>query len=391
MKKLIMLLLGMLMLASSHGQDTITEADTCYMFWPHSNTLWNSDTNYRVHYAYNCFFENVATPGTLIYGISLRGDFFLDSCVSVRLAVKDKDASRYRYCDTGWVDSSVVYRYLKFRVINNNNVEIDYGEKCNEIYFHRPWPVPDTFYVVVSYGTNFNGDGSLYIYYARNETIRPQGWYQISGDGEPPYYYPLPGMAYDATPWGLEFPILEPNRKRCRKPSGLHLVERGNGWATLGWNGGSGDRYRVTVEGPDDTVVVTTADTTIRLDSLLPDANYLVGVQSMCRYQHYDYDSTLLNPGVAQMYFYNPGVGVDGIDGIPRVAVYPNPAKDRIVLESEDGTQVRGTLMDLAGREIITVDFRSSIALDVSPLASGPYLLRLTTPSATIVRKLLIQ
>ena len=391
-----MLLLGMLMLASSHGQDTITEADTCYIFWPHTNTLWLDTLDPGHAYFDNVFWENIVDSDTLIYGISLRGNWPLDSTISISLA--KKKGSYYSYCDTVWLDSSVVYRYFKFRARCRTS-EYDYGEKCYEVYFHRPWPMMDTFYVVVRFGGFDSFDRITYRnlpLYQSYDSVWPQRIGIAFGDGVPDSYNPTQNSSFDAThlwgcSWGEEFPIVEPNRKRCRKPSGLHLVDWGNGWATLGWNGGSGDRYRVTVEGPDDTVVVTTADTTIRLDRLLPDANYQVGVQSMCRYQHYDYDSTLLNPGVAQMYFYNPGVGVDGIDGIPRVAVYPNPAKDRIVLESEDGTQVRGTLMDLAGREIITVDFRSSIALDVSPLASGPYLLRLTTPSATIVRKLLIQ
>ena len=159
----------------------------------------------------------------------------------------------------------------------------------------------------------------------------------------------------------------------------------------LQWNSGSGDSYRVTVEGPDDTVVYETADTTLYLDSLVPDASYWVKLQSLCRYQHHAYDSTLLNPGVTQMGFRNFSVGVSGVDADMRVEVYPNPAKDCLVLEAEGDSPVRAVLTDLGGREVMAVDFRATATLDVSRLAAGPYLLRLTTPAATAVRKVVVQ
>ena len=169
------------------------------------------------------------------------------------------------------------------------------------------------------------------------------------------------------------------------------MRERGNGWAVLQWNSGSGDSYRVTVEGPDDTVVYETADTTLRLDSLAPEAFYWVKLQSLCRYQHYSYDSTLLNPGVAQFGFRNLITGVSGADADLRVEVYPNPASGSLVLEAGDDSPVRAVLTDLGGREVMAVDFRATATLDVSRLAAGPYLLRLTTPAATTVRKVVVQ
>ena len=159
----------------------------------------------------------------------------------------------------------------------------------------------------------------------------------------------------------------------------------------LQWNSGSGDSYRVTVEGPDDTVVYETADTTLYLDSLVPDASYWVKLQSLCRYQHHAYDSTLLNPGVLQFGFRNLITGVSGVDADMRVEVYPNPAKDCLVLEAEGDSPVRAVLTDLGGREIMAVDFRAPATLDVSRFAAGPYLLRLTTPTATAVRKVVVQ
>jgi len=361
------------------------------MFYPHSNPLWVPNINHMLRY-YDYYWENIASPGTLIYGISLRGDFQLDSSVSVQLVWKDK-VNEYHHYDTAWVDSSVVYRYLKFRAIDNNNVEFDHVDKCNEVYFHRPWQVPDTFYVFVSYGnygpTNNN---RLLKIQTKNESIWPQRFCWMGSDGEL-HCNVEPGMDYITldSEWGVEFPILEPDRTRCRRPSGLRMRERGDGWAVLQWNSGSGDSYRVTVEGPDDTVVYETADTTLRLDSLAPEAFYWVKLQSLCRYQHYSYDSTLLNPGVLQFGFRNLITGLSGADADLRVEVYPNPASGCLVLEAGDDSPVRAVLTDLGGREVMAVDFRATATLDVSRLAAGPYLLRLTTPAATTVRKVVVQ
>lgn len=335
----------------------------------------------------------------MIYGASIRGYCPLDSAISISLATK-KDL-HYTFYDTVWIDSSSLVRYFKCRgkedIFFHLASECELVEQCSEAYFHRPWLMTDTFYVVA----RFRGYRSLYdndlhkvttirLY---NDTVS-QRYGVVEGDGVPGIWgneIPSGNAQGWENHWGDEFPILEPNRTRCRRPSGLRMRERGDGWAVLQWNSGSGDSYRVTVEGPDDTVVYETADTTLRLDSLVPEAFYWVKLQSLCRYQHYSYDSTLLNPGVAQFGFRNLITGLSGADADLRVEVYPNPASGSLVLEAGDDSPVRAVLTDLGGREVMAVDFRATATLDVSRLAAGPYLLRLTTPAATTVRKVVVQ
>ena len=393
MKKVVLCLFSLLTIAPMRGQDTITDGDRCYMFWPHSNILHLYGNEYS--FVGNVFFEHIVDTGTLIYGVSLKGYSPLNSTISFSLA-KKKDDSHYIFFDTVWIDSSVVSRYFRCRVINHTMTpqeECEFVEKCTEVYFHRPWLMTDTFYVV----GRFNYDDTVrhrsQKLYHFHDSVGPQRIGYSSGDGVPARYYPYPYPFQNNNDflWGWDFPILEPDRTRCRRPSGLRMRERGNGWAVLQWNSGSGDSYRVTVEGPDDTVVYETADTTLRLDSLVPDASYWVKLQSLCRYQHYSYDSTLLNPGVAQFGFRNLITGVSGADADLRVEVYPNPASGCLVLEAGDDSPVRAVLTDLGGREVMAVDFRATATLDVSRLAAGPYLLRLTTPAATTVRKVVVQ
>ena len=396
MKRGLIPMLIILTMVSSHAQDTITEDNNCYIFYPHSYDLFLADSNSFISWAGNYWWENIASPGTMLYGVSLRGSLPLDSSVYAVLAIKE--GNQYIFLDTAWYDSSVVYRYLKFRAVSNIHfgAEFDYVENCNEIYFHRPWQMWDTFYVVVCHSPLVS---ALQVWvgvgYVSGEPEYIQRWcYTREGDSieRPQCFYPRTGTTSSSgAPWGFEFPILEPNRTRCRRPSGLRMRERGNGWAVLQWNSGSGDSYRVTVEGPDDTVVYETADTTLRLDSLAPEAFYWVKLQSLCRYQHHSYDSTLLNPGVLQFGFRNLITGVSGADADLRVEVYPNPASGCLVLEAGDDSPVRAVLTDLGGREVMAVDFRATATLDVSRLAAGPYLLRLTTPTATTVRKVVVQ
>ncbi len=391
---MVLCLFILLTIAPSYGQDTVTEANSCYMYFPHTVTLRISDR--QDYLGSNVFWETVADTGTMIYGVSIRGYCPLDSAISISLATKKN--FHYTFYDTVWIDSSSLARYFKCRAINHfgDENEVDFVEQCSEAYFHRPWLMTDTFYVVARF-RNRRSMNDHDLYYNTELAADYESVYQSLGVSEgnevPNEYtgdYNLNVSPWDY-PWGDEFPILEPDRTRCRRPSGLRMRERGNGWAVLQWNSGSGDSYRVTVEGPDDTVVYETADTTLRLDSLAPEAFYWVKLQSLCRYQHYSYDSTLLNPGVLQFGFRNLITGVSGADADLRVEVFPNPARDCLVLEAGDDSPVRAVLTDLGGREVMAVDFRATATLDVSRLAAGPYLLRLTTPAATTVRKVVVQ
>ena len=171
MKKTLILLFSILSLASATAQDTITENDTCYMFWPHSTPFLVQYPQRYFNVTY--FWENLATPGTLIYGVSLRGDYPLDSTISVSLAVRERDTIYY-FFDTVYLDPSAEFRYLKYnaRSWNSPQEETEYVNKCNEIYFHRPWQVPDTFYVVIRYGEDTLTNSCILT--TEDNTIKPQ-------------------------------------------------------------------------------------------------------------------------------------------------------------------------------------------------------------------------
>ena len=94
MKSSLFLFFAILTIVRSHGQDTVTDGDRCYMFWPHTNTLW--DPMAIDILSDNYFFEHIVDTGTLIYGVSLKGYSPLNSTISFSLA-KKKDDSHYIY------------------------------------------------------------------------------------------------------------------------------------------------------------------------------------------------------------------------------------------------------------------------------------------------------
>ena len=397
----------MMMVVPLHGQDTISESDTCYMVWPHSKPILLYDTIQRG--CENCnpviFWENKATPGTLVYGISLRGYFPQDSTINISLAWKDKEDSRYHYYDTVYLDNSAVFRHFRLRARSRDydyfpNFEFDFGENCNELYFHRPWPVPDTFYVVIRYTEQLLSPyGRIYML-TKEEPVWPQrNCVTFNDEGEPVVFQPHPyDTSLDASvvvgpaSWGHEFPILEPNRTRCRKPTGLQFSERGDTWAILSWNGGAGDLYRVTVEGPDSTYIRETADTSLLLENLTPNVTYWVNLQSLCNYQYYDFSSTYVNPGVARMGFQTFANGMSTPDADLQIALSPNPASQKVeVTSSQPMTRIE--VVDAMGRvvESFAQANEDKATLDISLLPAGAYLLRIHTSVGLSCQKLLVR
>ena len=407
MKKTLILLFSILSLASATAQDTITENDTCYMFWPHSLPVHEDSPGHNNGFFHSTiFWEHMPAPGTSIYGIALRGELVLDSTISVSLAVKETD-SIYLYYDTVYLDSSVTYRYLRYAVQVSSSVQdvADSTEKCNEVYFHRPWQMSDTFYVVVRYGDNASSrNRRLGLYTAWGEPECPQSYGLVrNGESVPTVFYPYPiterarlcpwpgpGLQ-PPSPWGEEFPILEPNRTRCGKPRGLHLTGRGDTWVALSWFSGSGDAYRVSLEGPDTTIVVETADTVIQVNNLVPETFYTAEVRSLCRYQYHGYDSTFVNPGRTSIGFRTNTNGIDTPDDYPQIELYPNPATGQVTITADCESIVRATLLSIDGRELTTFTFQRSTTLDVSPFPPGPYHLRILTPLGPTTKKLLLQ
>ncbi|UYZ64610.1 alpha/beta hydrolase-fold protein [Hymenobacter weizhouensis] len=83
----------------------------------------------------------------------------------------------------------------------------------------------------------------------------------------------------------------------------------------------------------------------------------------------------------AYQWLYAPGTVAGARKGAARLAfsAYPNPAKDKLLVQLPAASrEARLELTDAAGRVVLRQKIRSGAAVDVSQLAKGTYLLRLT-------------
>lgn len=83
------------------------------------------------------------------------------------------------------------------------------------------------------------------------------------------------------------------------------------------------------------------------------------------------------------------GLGKTG-SGNEYVSVFPNPAKEMVVMTSQEGLFTRYSLLDITGRELIHGSFRGSHTLDVSQLSRGIYILKFDSGSKTQIRKIVV-
>ena len=239
MRKIVCLLLGVLVFLPSYAQDTITEGDTCYSFWPHSQPLRERGTLYSDYTATPIIFEEIFTESKWVYGISVRRHYPLDSSYVVFLAKMGKD-SIVSFLDTVYLDSLAVRTYLRLKIHPridtytwDYNTVVDHVYQCHEIYFRRPWLMQDTFYVffkrLFDLYTTPDPPQMLCTCLDRSpgETIPPQRMciYSDSCNQLDPYS-PVSFLFVDnSARWGYEIPILEPNGGQCHKPTGLRLAE----------------------------------------------------------------------------------------------------------------------------------------------------------------------
>ena len=117
-------------------------------------------------------------------------------------------------------------------------------------------------------------------------------------------------------------------------------------------------------------------------NGLVPNTTYTVGVRQVCDVNNHS-DWVTRTVTTSQ-------VGIGDVEfGDSNFELYPNPASGSVSVAGFEG-QV--TIVDLNGREVMTAqvgDTRTSI--DISSLPAGAYFVRLTSDSATAVRKLIVR
>jgi hypothetical protein len=85
----------------------------------------------------------------------------------------------------------------------------------------------------------------------------------------------------------------------------------------------------------------------------------------------------------------------DGIDqtlNLDDISIYPNPAKDILTISSKNKSIKTIALFDILGNQVTVLNPNSlSATIDVSDFASGIYIARISTPTATGSLKVVIE
>lgn len=81
-------------------------------------------------------------------------------------------------------------------------------------------------------------------------------------------------------------------------------------------------------------------------------------------------------------------VGIEESEEQQTISVYPNPCTDKVWIDGEDIQSA--TLLDICGRVLLSA-IDTQQPLDVSSFPQGVFLLRITTPTGSTTKKLLVQ
>ncbi|WP_206074001.1 HYR domain-containing protein [Marixanthomonas spongiae] len=86
-------------------------------------------------------------------------------------------------------------------------------------------------------------------------------------------------------------------------------------------------------------------------------------------------------------------LGVNGMEHLDSVHLYPNPASNHVILENPSGINLQeAVIYDLTGRVIRTIDLNGMGAqktIDVTNLASAAYLIRISSENGSVTKQLI--
>lgn len=181
--------------------------------------------------------------------------------------------------------------------------------------------------------------------------------------------------------------------EHCQPVDNVRIVENTDSTATLAWDAVNSVQWEVKygMVGMDEEyyTMLTTSAPTVTLAGLNTSVQYRVYVRGWC-----PCDSSWgdwVGPKVFRLQA-GQHEGIDEAGDLGRYTyLLPNPAHGRVsVISSLRLSRVE--VYDLKGRRVLEQDVDGiSAVLDVSPLASGTYIVALHTPSGIATKKLVVQ
>ena len=203
--------------------------------------------------------------------------------------------------------------------------------------------------------------------------------------------------------WGIVFPILKLPCPALRK---VNVGTNFSGRVEFHWNpGGDTMLYQLAFHSADDGRLMfetdTLTDTTFTLvDSIAPaemvNGRYEVRVRKACDYTGAPIANPLVWSDWSEPRTFNYMHRVEGIEDIesfgPQFTLSPNPAKGTVTVEGAAEVE-RVEIVDMEGRVVIGERplAGSPSTVDISHLTPGVYLVRLSRPTGSATRKLVVE
>ncbi len=405
MKRMVLILITLMpFLFECKAQDTVQYMHPRYLFntRQYFSSLgvyellgfdWNDFCCSRGNMLSDNMMRYTITDSIWVFGISVTMDTVPKDIEKynfhLMLAYMADDSSMVFIDSASWKPSD--HRaFFTYSLVGGDGVYYEKTVPAFEIYFETPHLLTDTFYIglrriiddVNPYGDNI----PFYYSYDSSSTIGLINAAQYPTT----YYQSTSSITYTLRDiWGGLFPIIQPNR-HCDvpdRPWGIVYTTTNTVQFELPYS--QGDSMTLSIarvgQSPDSGDFYNVTDSAMSV--VLPDSgHYEARLRRYCaRYGDYFASSW----SAAFPILITTPLGIAGpADGIA-LTINPNPATGKVEVDCNvaDGTL---TLLDMQGRTLSEMP-SSQRVIDVSGLAAGTYMLRLTAPDiAPAVRKLIV-
>ena len=397
MKKILTTIFLLVAYVTANAQlDTVRYGDQCYLFKPYDtlDAYFSGDDYgtvglYLIPYAVHSATDIYGIAATVEVDVDDTGGYQLYPDSSIAVGLFQIIDGQLILADSAFYTHEMQRCLFEYKAGSSqyNTDVITKPKDCFEFLFEQPHTVYDTFYISYVYTYNPASLESVHwTLYSRDHTYSLKTRGGINNE----YVDKRTLRHYNMLAWGGQFPMLQPDRLTCRKVTGLHVVESGADWATLGWNGGDCDHYKIILYSHLDTTYET-VDTTLTLSGLQPGITYSAWARRVCHHSCRYHDTVLVGPSSARLDFQ---VGNNGIIVVDKydMTLSPNPTSDEVTVSAEgiEG-EVTVSVVDMAGVEVYRREgTRLPLTLGTAAWPTGTYLVRLTTPQGVATKKLTV-
>ena len=359
MKKLFFIISIVIIPFIAKGQDTLIypSSDMLYSSWSCLDSIYEirGHSTLPHHYAIENYGENTHT----IYGIAVTAKFPIPANSTLRFYERIDGAVRITDTIAGQTVPYPFNYYIKYYLYPSATTTASKTIPCFLYLFDTPHKNIDTFYVGLNAPLSVWVDSNqIYIY-------------------DILYWTPAPDYR------GQTFMYVNED---IHDPA-MNLYDR------YTFAGGAGGSLYPLIGLP------CTAPQAPSISVVGDPGNYEVQLRKACRYTTASYDTLAWSPwGTPAAFSVSSPAGIIRIDQAPSFSLFPNPASASVTViininEPAGSQELMLSVLDLHGRELISIPSltANSLSLDISTLDPGTYLLRLSSPSASASRRLVVR